>query len=65
MLSIKNFTKCYIKNKPAVKNLSLEISKEDLFAFIGHNGAGKSTLIKAICGIIDFDEGEIFIDGKA
>ncbi|NCB48055.1 MAG: ABC transporter ATP-binding protein [Clostridia bacterium] len=65
MLSIKNFTKCYIKNKPAVKNLSLEVSPKDLFAFIGHNGAGKSTLIKAVCGIIDFDEGEIFIDGKS
>lgn len=65
MLSIKNFTKCYVKDKPAVKNLSLEINSKDLFAFIGHNGAGKSTLIKAICGIIDFDEGEIIIDQKS
>lgn len=64
MISIKNFTKCYIKNKPAVDNLSLEISSKDIFAFIGHNGAGKSTLIKALCGIIDFNEGEIIIDGK-
>jgi len=64
MISVKNLTKCYIKNKPAVDNLSLEINAKDLFAFIGHNGAGKTTLIKAICGIIDFDGGEIIIDGK-
>jgi ABC-2 type transport system ATP-binding protein len=64
MISIKNFTKCYVKNKPAVDDLSLEINPKDLFAFIGHNGAGKTTLIKAICGIIDFDKGEIIIDGK-
>ena len=64
MISIKNFTKCYIKNKPAVDNLSLEIYPKDIFAFIGHNGVGKRTLIKALCGIIDFDKGEIIIDGK-
>ncbi|MDD4110339.1 MAG: ABC transporter ATP-binding protein [Clostridia bacterium] len=64
MISIKNLTKCYIKDKPAVNDLSLEILPKDIFAFIGHNGAGKSTLIKAICGIIDFDEGKIIIDGK-
>lgn len=64
MLSIKNFSKSYVKGKMAVDNLSLEVNEGDIFAFIGHNGAGKTTLIKAICGIIDFDGGEINICGK-
>lgn len=37
----------------------------DIFAFIGSNGAGKTTTIKSVVGILDFDEGEIFIDGKS
>jgi ABC-2 type transport system ATP-binding protein len=52
-------------NKTALDNVSFEVKKGEIFAFIGHNGAGKTTLIKSICGIIDFDEGEILIDGKS
>ena len=37
----------------------------DIFGFIGHNGAGKSTTIKSIVGILDYEEGEIFIDGHS
>ena len=65
MLEIKNLTKIYSGNKRAVDNLSLKVEAGDLFAFIGHNGAGKSTTIKACVGIIDFDGGEIFIDGHS
>ncbi len=65
MLEIKNLTKIYGGNKKAVDNLSLTVEKGDIFAFIGHNGAGKSTTIKACVGIIDFDEGDIFIDGRS
>ena len=65
MLEIKNLTKTYKGGKRAVDNLSLTVEKGDIFAFIGHNGAGKSTTIKACVGIIDFDEGEIFIDGHS
>lgn len=62
MLEIKNVTKKY-GNKIAIKNISLEIKKGEIFGFIGHNGAGKTTLIKAISGIHEFDEGDILIDG--
>ncbi len=65
MLEIKNLTKIYGGSKKAVDNLSLTVEKGDIFAFIGHNGAGKSTTIKACVGIIDFDEGDIFIDGRS
>ena len=62
MLSIKNLTKKY-GDKVAVDNLSLEIAPGEIYGFIGHNGAGKTTTIKACCGIIGFDSGEILIDG--
>ena len=46
-------------------NLTLEIPRGQIYAFIGHNGAGKTTTIKACMGILDFDCGEIFIDGTS
>lgn len=65
MLQIKNLTKRYKGGKAAVSNLSLDIQAGDIYGFIGHNGAGKTTTIKAVVGIIDFDEGEIIIDGES
>ena len=62
MLNIMNLTKTY-GNKKAVDNLSLHIKAGEMFAFIGHNGAGKTTTIKACTGLLNFDEGEIYIDG--
>lgn len=62
MLSVKNLTKKY-GEKVAVNNLSIEIAPGEIYGFIGRNGAGKTTTIKACCGIIGFDEGEITIDG--
>ena len=63
MLTIKHLSKCYKGGKKAVKNLSLEVKAGDLYGFIGHNGAGKTTTIKAIAGILDFEEGDIEIEG--
>ena len=64
MLKIINFTKKY-GERCAVDNLSLEISAGEICAFIGHNGAGKTTTLKACIGILDFDSGDILIDGKS
>jgi len=63
MLVIKNFSKVYKGGKRAVDNFNLTVKPGDIYGFIGHNGAGKSTLIKAIAGVLDFEEGEIFVDG--
>lgn len=62
MLKIQGLTKRY-GEKCAVENLSLEIAKGEICAFIGHNGAGKTTTLKACMGILAFDEGNIEIDG--
>ena len=64
MIRIKHVSKFY-GDKKALDNVSFEVKAGEIFAFIGHNGAGKTTLIKSICGILDFDEGEILIDGKS
>lgn len=62
MLRIENLTKIYDEKK-AVNCLSLHIEKGEIYGFIGHNGAGKTTTIKSCCGILNFDEGEIFVNG--
>lgn len=63
MLEIRNFSKAYKQGKKAVDNISLTINSGDIFGFIGHNGAGKTTTIKSVVGILDFNEGEILING--
>lgn len=63
MLEIKGFSKSYGEGKKAADNVSLTVESGDIYGFIGHNGAGKSTTIRAIVGVLDFSEGEIFIDG--
>lgn len=63
MLKIENFSKTYKGNKKAVDNLSLKLDSGDIFGFIGHNGAGKTTTIRAIAGVLDFEEGDILVDG--
>jgi len=65
VVTIKSLTKTYKEGKKAVDDLSLEIKAGDIYGFIGHNGAGKTTTMKCLAGIIDFDEGEILIDGKS
>lgn len=63
MLIIKNLYKYYKSDRPAIKDLSLGIKSGDIFGFIGHNGAGKTTTIKSVVGILEFEKGDIFIDG--
>lgn len=62
MLKIEHLTKKY-GDKVAVDDLSIEIKSGEIYGFIGHNGAGKTTTIKCSCGLIEFDEGEIYVDG--
>lgn len=62
MLNIEHLTKTYGEKK-AVDDLSLHIAPGEIYGFIGHNGAGKTTTIKACCGILQYDSGEVYIDG--
>ena len=65
MIEIKSFSKIYNGENKAVDNINLTVNNGEIFAFIGHNGAGKTTTIKAISGILDFEEGDILINGKS
>ena len=64
MLNIAHLTKKY-GDKKAVDDLSLHIAPGEIYGFIGHNGAGKTTTLRSVAGILQFDEGEIRIDGKS
>ena len=64
MLKIEHLTKTF-GEKTAVDDLSLHIQPGEIYGFIGHNGAGKTTTLRAVAGIMSFDAGEIYIDGKS
>ena len=64
MLKIEHLTKIYSETK-AVDDLSLHIQPGEIYGFIGHNGAGKTTTLKSVAGILQFNEGEILINGKS
>ncbi len=65
ILTIEHFTKAYPGGKKAVDDLSLQVNPGDICGFIGHNGAGKTTTLRAVAGVLEFDEGEIAIDGHS
>lgn len=65
MIEIKSVSKSYNRKKMVLKNISFKIESGEIFAFIGHNGAGKTTMIKSIMGILDFEEGDILINGRS
>lgn len=65
MLEIRNYSKSYGEGKKAADNVSLSVCSGDIYGFIGHNGAGKSTTIRAVVGVLDFTEGEIYINGHS
>lgn len=64
MLKIEHLTKIY-GSKKAVDDLSLHIAPGEIYGFIGHNGAGKTTTLKSVVGILQFEQGEIYINGKS
>ncbi len=65
MIEINNVSKTYNGVKRAIKDVSFKVDGGEIFGFIGHNGAGKTTMIKSIVGILDFEEGDILINGKS
>ena len=64
MLEIKNVVKTYNNSYKALDGVNLNVNAGEIFALLGPNGAGKSTLINSICGVVNFDHGEITVEGK-
>ena len=65
VLEIRHYSKSYGEGKNAADDVSISVMSGDIYGFIGHNGAGKSTTIRAVVGVLDFTEGDIFIDGHS
>lgn len=65
MLKIEHYSKIYGGGQKAVDDLSLTVEPGEIFGFIGHNGAGKTTTLRAVAGVLAFEEGDIFIDGHS
>lgn len=64
MLEIKNVSKTYKKSTvKAIDHIQITIEDGDIYGFVGPNGAGKSTTIKCVTGILDFEDGDILLDG--
>ncbi len=63
VISIENLSKSYEDGFEALKSVSLEIRKGDIFALLGPNGAGKTTLINIVCGIVNLTSGSVRVDG--
>lgn len=63
IVEVRNLTKNY-KDVEAVKNLSFNIKKGEIYAFLGPNGAGKSTIIKVITSMIKPTSGSVKIDSQ-
>ena len=65
ILDIRHYSKTYGEGKKAADDVTISVESGDICGFIGHNGAGKSTTIRAAVGVLDFSEGEIYIDGHS
>ena len=65
MIEIKNASTSYVKGKKIIDKMNLKIENGIVFGFIGPNGAGKTTTLEMITGVLQIDEGDIFIDGKS
>jgi ABC-2 type transport system ATP-binding protein len=63
IISVANLTKTYASGFQALKNVSLDIRRGEIFALLGPNGAGKTTLINIICGIVNPTQGKVLADG--
>lgn len=63
VVSVSGLSKTYAGGFQALKNVSLEIRRGEIFALLGPNGAGKTTLIGIVCGLVNVTEGRVTVDG--
>ncbi|WP_324750138.1 ABC transporter ATP-binding protein [Sphingomonas sp. LY54] len=63
VIAISHLGKRYATGHEALKDVSLEIGRGEIFALLGPNGAGKTTLISVVCGIVTPSGGSVTVDG--
>ena len=64
-LSVKELLKWYGRDVLALNKVSFDVDEGDFFVAIGPSGCGKSTLLKCVSGILDWNDGDIYIGGKS
>ena len=64
ILDVKNLNKTYAGGFEALKDVSLEIRRGEIFGLLGPNGAGKTTLINIVCGIVNPTSGTVLVGGN-
>ena len=64
ILDVKNLNKTYAGGFEALKDVSLEIERGEIFGLLGPNGAGKTTLINIVCGIVNPTSGTVLVGGN-
>lgn len=64
LLKVENVNFSYDPGRPVLKNINFEVNKGEIIALVGKNGAGKSTLAKVLCGFVNVDSGNIYINGE-
>jgi ABC-2 type transport system ATP-binding protein len=62
VISVQDVSKTYATGFQALKHVSLDIRRGEIFALLGPNGAGKTTLISIICGIVKASSGRVLVD---
>lgn len=63
MLEIKNLNKSF-NNQELLNDISFSLNKGEIGVLLGKSGAGKTTLLRCICGLEEFDSGEIIFNDK-
>ena len=64
ILDVRNLNKTYAGGFEALKDVSLEIERGEIFGLLGPNGAGKTTLISIVCGIVNPTSGTVLVGGN-
>ena len=64
IICLANLSKTYTSGFQALKNVTLDIARGEIFALLGPNGAGKTTLISIVCGIVNRSGGTVLVDGQ-
>jgi ABC-2 type transport system ATP-binding protein len=63
ILTVNNLSKTYAGGFEALRDVSLQIERGEIFALLGPNGAGKTTLISIVCGLVNATSGTATVDG--